>query len=206
VKKSDTYHLISPLLFDIGKLLENNRLRITGKLLRLCICLRPLWHPRVNFINILRLHFLYKSLFKAKLLAEKSCSKDFCMKNVRVKCWWNWLPSTIEANNIEYENIEKCGGWLNRNHSGGNIEFNFKNGNIDSKTGSNGVIASPIIISRGPPPPTGDPVWPPVWPPFLKLNSMLPFSMLTFSMITFFDVPVFDVTYFSPINFDKLFH
>jgi len=34
--------------------------------------------------------------------------------------------------------IEKWGGWLNRNHSDGNIEFNFENGNIDSKTGSNG--------------------------------------------------------------------
>jgi len=28
---------------------------------------------------------------------------------------------------------------LNRNHSDGNIKFNFENGNIDSKTGSNGV-------------------------------------------------------------------
>ncbi len=45
----------------------------------------------------------------------------------------------IEANNIEYGNIEKWGGWLNRNHSDGNIEFNFENSNIDSKTGSNGV-------------------------------------------------------------------
>ena len=50
------------------------------------------------------------------------------------------------------------------NIESGNIEFNFENGNIDSKTGSNGgqngVVASPIIISRGPPtpPPTGDPV------------------------------------------------
>jgi hypothetical protein len=49
------------------------------------------------------------------------------------------LPNKIEANNIEYGNIEKWGGWLNRNHSDGNIEFNFKNGNTDSKTGSNGV-------------------------------------------------------------------
>jgi len=46
----------------------------------------------------------------------------------------------------------------NVNIESGNIEFNFENGNIDSKTGSNGapvgsngVIASPIIISRGPP-------------------------------------------------------
>jgi hypothetical protein len=42
--------------------------------------------PGVNFINILSSHFLYKNLFKAKLKAEKSCLKDFCMKNARVKC------------------------------------------------------------------------------------------------------------------------
>ncbi len=42
--------------------------------------------PSVNFINILRAHFLYESLFKAKLKAEKSCSICFCMKNGRLKC------------------------------------------------------------------------------------------------------------------------
>jgi len=41
----------------------------------------------------------------------------------------------IEANNIEYGNIEKGSGWLNRNHSDGNIEFIFENCNIDGKTG-----------------------------------------------------------------------
>ena len=30
----------------------------------------------VNFINILHAHFLYESSLKAKLQAEKSCSKD----------------------------------------------------------------------------------------------------------------------------------
>jgi len=39
----------------------------------------------VNFINVLRACFLYESLFKAKLLAEKSCSKDVHTKNARVK-------------------------------------------------------------------------------------------------------------------------
>ena len=41
--------------------------------------------------------------------------------------------------NIEYGNIEKYCGLLNQKHSDGNNEFNFENGNIDSKTGSNGV-------------------------------------------------------------------
>ncbi len=65
----------------------------------------------------------------------------------------------IEGSNIEYGNID----YENVNIESGNIEFNFENGNIDSKTGSNGppvgsngVIASPII-SRGPPHPTGTP-------------------------------------------------
>ncbi len=70
------------------------------------------------------------------------------------------FEETVEGGYIKYGNIEKCSGWLNRNHCDGNIEFNFENGNINSKTGSNGVIASPIIISGHPPPtpPTGDPV------------------------------------------------
>ncbi len=51
--------------------------------------------PGVNVINILLAHFLYKSLLKAKLKAVKSCSKDFCMKNVRIKCWWNWLQKNL---------------------------------------------------------------------------------------------------------------
>jgi len=89
----------------------------------------------------------------------------------------------------------------NVNIESGNIEFNFENGNIDSKTGSNGgqngVVASPIIISRGPNGETPfDPPFDPVllsMLPFSKLNSMLPslwfrfnqpphFSMLPYSM------------------------
>ena len=59
-------------------------------------------------------------------------------------------------------------GWrVSSKKNDGNIEISIENVNIDSKTGSNGppggsngVIASPIIISRGapPPPPHGDPV------------------------------------------------
>jgi len=43
----------------------------------------------------------------------------------------------------------------------GNIEFNFENGNIDSKAGSNGVKwghSIPYHRQQGHPPPTGDPV------------------------------------------------
>jgi len=78
------------------------------------------------------------------------------------------------------------------------------------KTGSNGVIASPIIISRGDPHPMGTP-FDPCLTPFLlsmlnklMLNSMLPLSMLSscrcYSFdVNFFkvDVPVVDVSYFS---------
>jgi len=73
------------------------------------------------------------------------------------------IENSIEAINIEYGKIENCKIdtiltskiWrrLTSKINDGNIEFNFENGNIDSKTGSNGVIASPIISSRGAPPP-----------------------------------------------------
>jgi len=49
------------------------------------------------------------------------------------------LSKKGKVGNIEYGNIEKFCGLLNRKHSDGNIKFNFENGNIDSKTGSNGV-------------------------------------------------------------------
>jgi len=76
------------------------------------------------------------------------------------------LEKLVEGGYIEYGNIEKWGGWLNRNHRDGNIKFNFKNGNIDSKTGSNRVKRGhsiPYHHQQGAPhpptpPPTGDPV------------------------------------------------
>jgi len=60
----------------------------------------------------------------------------------------------VEGGYIEYGNIEKCSGWLNRNHSDGNIKFNFENGNIYIKTGSNGVKRGhsiPYHHQRSPP-------------------------------------------------------
>jgi len=72
------------------------------------------------------------------------------------------------------------------NIESGNIEFNFKNGNIDSKTGSNGGSNGvPRGWGGGGPPADDDrgcydPVLTPFDPvllsmlPFSKLNSMLP--------------------------------
>jgi len=94
-------------------------------------------------------------LREKKELQKEIKKKDICKQKLPFSAVYSSV--TIEANNIEYGNIEKWGGWLNRNHSDGNIEFNFENSNIDSKTGSNWVIASPIIISRGPPPPPPPP-------------------------------------------------
>jgi len=41
-----------------------------------------------------RKFYVQKSFRQLFLLActylEKSCQKDVCMKNTRVKCWWNW--------------------------------------------------------------------------------------------------------------------
>jgi len=112
----------------------------------------------------------------------------------------------------------------NVNIESGNIEFNFENGNIDSKTGSNGA---PRGVKRGhsipyhhqqgaPPSPT--PRGPRLTPFLLSmlnksmLNSMLPFSMLSSCRCYSFDdnffevdVPVFDVSYFSQKNYRKKF-
>jgi hypothetical protein len=43
--------------------------------------------PCVNFINILRARFLYKSAFFCQNITRE---KHFSMKNARVKWWWNW--------------------------------------------------------------------------------------------------------------------
>jgi hypothetical protein len=131
------------------------------------------------------------------------------MTPMQVKTFFifKWM---IEVGNIEYGNIENFCGLLNRKLSDGNIEFNFENGNIDSKTGSNRVKRGhsiPYHHQRSPPhPPTPrgtpfDPLFDPVlllMLPFSKLNSMLPFSKLNLSksMLTFFDV-----THFSQMDY-----
>ncbi len=46
--------------------------------------------PFVNFINVLRLHFLYEHCFGSLHVCRKSCRNDVCTKNSYVKCWWNW--------------------------------------------------------------------------------------------------------------------
>ncbi len=132
----------------------------------------------------------------------------------------------IEYGNIENCNIDtnltsKIWRLVTSKKSDGNVKFIIENGKIKTvtsnltptfltstvkrgqtggKTGSNGVIASPIIISSHPPPPTPrgtlfDPV----------LLSMLPFSKSNSCRycrfeLSFFevDVAVFDVTHFSP--------
>jgi len=57
-----------------------------------------------------------------------------------IKSWvrqkWSQILEMIEEGYIEYGNIEKFCGLLNWKHNDGYIEFNFENGNIDSKTGS----------------------------------------------------------------------
>ncbi len=94
------------------------------------------------------------------------------------------LFSSISIENLEACNIEK---------SDGNIEFNFVNGNIDTKTGSNGV---PLGVKRGHSipyhhqqggPPTPTPRGPRLTP---FLLSMLTFSMLN-SILTVFDINCF---------------
>jgi hypothetical protein len=89
-------------------------------------------------------------------------------------------------------------GWrVTSKKNDGNIKFIFENGNIDSKTGSNWVIASPIIISRGPPPPTPrgprfDPVFTVDVTVFEDKFDVTAFDVNIFVVY----VPVFDVSYF----------
>jgi len=95
--------------------------------------------------------------------------------------------------NIEYGNIEKFCGLLHRKQSDGNIEFNFENGNIDSKTGSNGVKRGPpwggggwLLMMIGDAMTLFDPVWPHFTPRF------------TFDIAVFevkFDIAVFKVKF-----------
>jgi len=52
------------------------------------------FRPGVNFFNILPTNVSYKHLFSNFSLvvhvSRKRCWKDFCTKNLHVKCWWNW--------------------------------------------------------------------------------------------------------------------
>ena len=108
--------------------------------------------------------------------------------------------TNIEYGNIDYEKVII---------ESGNIEFNFENGNIDSKTGSNGGSNRVVRGWGGGGPPADDdrgcydPVLTPFDPvllsmlSFSKLNSVLPslwfrfnqpphFSMLPYSMLVTF--------------------
>jgi len=40
----------------------------------------------------------------SQMYLEKSCSICFCMKNARVKCWWNWL---LNCNTIMFQKRER---------------------------------------------------------------------------------------------------
>jgi len=45
----------------------------------------------VNFINILRTHFSYEIKLSSFSLHRVWLWTNFCTKNARLKCWWNWL-------------------------------------------------------------------------------------------------------------------
>ncbi len=52
---------------------------------------------RVNFINILHGHFLYKSLLSSFSLLRVWLWTNFRTKNVYVKCWWNWPQNCVTS-------------------------------------------------------------------------------------------------------------
>jgi len=120
----------------------------------------------------------------------------------------------IEEGYIEYGDFENCNidteltskilRLVISKKSYGNIKFIFELDNIDCKMGSNGVIASPIIISSHPHPP-----FDPVLLSMLsnsKINSILPFLKSNSCRYYSFDdnffevyVPVVDIKRFSQL-------
>jgi len=49
--------------------------------------------PSVNFISILGVNFgaiFWRQELQSWNVTRESCSKHFCLKNLRTKCWWNW--------------------------------------------------------------------------------------------------------------------
>jgi len=51
----------------------------------------PKHSPRVNFIDVLLVHFWYESQLSSFSLLRVWLWMNFCTKNASVKCWWNWL-------------------------------------------------------------------------------------------------------------------
>ncbi len=68
-----------------AKVWNHNQLWQVSSLTSLCLL------PRVNFINILRVNFSYKSLLSSFSLLRVWLWTNFHTKNARVKQWWNWL-------------------------------------------------------------------------------------------------------------------
>ncbi len=65
--------------------------------------------PVVNFINILQTIFFPISFcqkIQSQNELEKSWAKHFWMKNVCVKCWWNWLLIEEKKQNLLHREIE----------------------------------------------------------------------------------------------------
>ena len=49
-------------------------------------------HPAgVNFINILSTNISYEHRFGSFFYVQVTYRNIICTKNLRVKCWWNWL-------------------------------------------------------------------------------------------------------------------
>ncbi len=89
----------------------------------------------VNCINILRAHFLYKSLFKAKLYAEKICSICFQTKNTRlnVDVIYAWIPFFTsfwnQVKHINFASALDLGTRTRTHYSTDRMELNCPNSN-----------------------------------------------------------------------------
>jgi len=72
--------------------------------------------PGVNFINVLRAHFLYKILVPkiTKLcLGLDFLAPKFCTKNARIKCWWNWWQCFFNLFQAAQQMKSYLSIWLN---------------------------------------------------------------------------------------------
>ncbi len=60
----------------------------------------------VNFINVLRAHFLYENALRSFSLVMFLGKKQFHTQNTCVKCWWNWhLVSVVPHSLIALHKI-----------------------------------------------------------------------------------------------------
>ncbi len=92
-------------------LLKDPRVRLCLIGISTCIWsnfIQNIFSQGVNFINILRTFFLpifWRQKLQSWNVSRESCAKSFHTKNVRVKCWWNWLKLSRPFFHVSLKNL-----------------------------------------------------------------------------------------------------